>query len=277
MSKSQPPRVFMTPLLLICCLLLPTARAWGLCNDKQPDCPGWANAGECTKENQAFMQKECPHSCGSCFLHCRDVEEACAAWAKEGHCESNQEYMLKNCPTSCGVCSAKCYDKEVEKCGDWARHGECTKNPSILSTCPVSCGVCSSVCLDKLNDCPQWAAAGDCHKNRAFMLKECPNSCQLCDAKTHGTTRCEDRDRKQCLVWGDHECAHNPESLLTQCPSMCGVCTVACIDKHAHCINWAKGKEGKACEDDAHLQQLCPAACHVCSGVHERFEAKEEL
>lgn len=78
------------------------------------------NAGD--KDNKAFMTQNCPHSCQMCPMYCRDVEEACEDWAKNGHCESNPTYMLKTCGVSCGVCAPKCYDKDDEgRCGDWAR------------------------------------------------------------------------------------------------------------------------------------------------------------
>jgi hypothetical protein len=47
-----------------------------------------------------------------------------------------------------------------------------------------------------LNDCPQWAAAGDCDKNKAFMTKECPRSCKACD-ETKGQEKCENRNQLQ--------------------------------------------------------------------------------
>jgi hypothetical protein len=72
----------------------------------------------------------------------------------------------------------------------------------------------------------------------------------------------------QCLLWGEQECGHNPDFLLTECPELCGVCTLACADKAADCPNWAKGKEGTACTTDAHLPALCPASCGVCAGIH---------
>ena len=264
-SVNMPPRALL-PLLLLSAL--PSARAWGLCNDKNPACGHWAKTGECDGKNSDFMKKTCPHSCGTCHLICRDVEEACGAWAKAGHCESNADFMFKTCPTSCGICAAKCYDKEPEKCGEWARGGECTKNPSILSTCPVSCGVCSSVCLDKHNDCPGWAAAGDCSKNREYMLRTCPNACSLCDEEKHKTTHCENRNQKQCLLWGEHECSANPISMLELCPALCGACTVACVDKNTDCPGWAKHNEGKECDNNAFLQSSCPSSCGVCAGIH---------
>lgn len=243
--------------------LLPCAAAWGLCNDKHPSCGHWAKTGECDKDNVKFMQANCPLACGMCPLVCRDTDDACAAWAKEGHCESNPTFMMKTCPTSCKVCATKCYDKEPDKCGDWARGGECLKNPAIMSTCPISCGVCQGVCLDKRHDCPMWAASDACNENKEFMMRECPNSCGVCEREKDDAPQapCKNHNQKQCILWGEQECAVNPLSMLALCPEMCGVCTTACVDKSPDCVGWAKGHEGTACDKEPHLQMTCPASC----------------
>ena len=66
-----------------------------------------------------------------------------------------------------------------------ARDGLCKKDPNLFTTCPVSCGTCTHLCLDKQNDCPQWASENQCIDNPAFMLKECPHSCMVCNEMTH--------------------------------------------------------------------------------------------
>jgi hypothetical protein len=35
---------------------------------------------------------------------CEDTHEDCGFFAEEGECDNNQEWMVKNCPKSCGVC-----------------------------------------------------------------------------------------------------------------------------------------------------------------------------
>ena len=35
---------------------------------------------------------------------CEDVNDDCGFFAEEGECENNQEWMIKNCPKSCGAC-----------------------------------------------------------------------------------------------------------------------------------------------------------------------------
>ena len=265
--------------------LLPSAMAWGYCNDNDASCANWAKAGEC--EKAPHIKNLCPHSCGSCDHLCKDLDENCLGWADGGQCEDNPDFMFKNCPVTCGVCRVKCYDED-QACGAWAREGECQKNPSLLSTCPVSCGTCTDLCLDTRESCPQWAANGDCGSNEGFMLKACPKSCQLCTEQHHKrsshplatgkrelseTTACADVDRKQCVIWGEQLCDTNPGAMLRDCPHTCGACTLACEDKYADCPNWAvgkaKGKKGagprKGCEDDAAFMRVnCPQSCGVC-------------
>ena len=104
------------------------------------------------------------------------------------------------------------------------------------------------------------------------MTKECPRSCNACEVEEHGlhahrTALCVDKSREQCLLWGEHECDQNPESVHALCPNLCGVCTLACVDKREDCPQWATGKGGKACELESHLPALCPQSCGVCSNI----------
>jgi len=269
-------------------VLTSRVQGWGLCNDVDQSCAAWAKAGECDKGDH--VKKLCPHSCAICTHLCRDTEESCLAWADNGQCDSNMDFMFKHCPVACGVCKTKCYDKDAS-CASWSRSGECSKNPSLLALCPASCGVCTDLCLDKQNDCPQWAAEGACGTNAAYMLKNCPNSCQVCTPQHHAasshpladgkgdlttTTACADLDRKQCVVWGEHECEQNPGAMMRDCAHTCGVCTLACEDKYTDCPNWALGranvfgkKSGKGCEEDAAFMRInCPHSCGVCRELY---------
>ena len=98
------------------------------------------------------------------------------------------------------------------------------------------------------------------------MLEACPFSCNLCDEKEHGSKYCADRDRNQCLIWGEQECNANPGSVMRLCPELCGLCTLACEDKHEDCPGWAKAKDGKGCEADSdYMHEHCPYSCGTCS------------
>ena len=56
---------------------------------------------------------------------CKDTNEQCAAWAKDGECKNNPAYMLPNCAKSCNMCGPK----ETPKCfnlynGSWILNRE---------------------------------------------------------------------------------------------------------------------------------------------------------
>ena len=42
------------------------------------------------------------------------------------------------------------------------------------------CGLCTTVCVDRVSDCKQWAAKGDCKRNKDYMIQHCPQSCDVC-------------------------------------------------------------------------------------------------
>ena len=135
-------------------------------------------------------------------------------------------------------------------------------------------------CTDSNDSCAEWARSGECAKNPAYTLKECPNSCGVCGDHTHAksthptrreaerkllTSRsaCADVDRLQCLIWGEHECDVNPLALLQTCPKTCGACTLSCADKSKDCEGWAKANK---CESDKlFMHPNCPFSCGICA------------
>ena len=55
-------------------------------------------------------------------------------------------------------------------CADWAKAGECQKNPAwMLKGCPVACGECENKCTDHNTNCKKWADRGECRKNAPYM------------------------------------------------------------------------------------------------------------
>ena len=111
--------------------------AW--CEDTHPECPPWAERGECDK-NPAYMLKECRKSCHTCpdghagitqlaphdvahqvgehwmgtrvymqqeqvdHAQCRNEHAMCTFWAVQGECESNAPWMSKHCAPACRTC-----------------------------------------------------------------------------------------------------------------------------------------------------------------------------
>ena len=55
-------------------------------------------------------------------------------------------------------------------CADWAKAGECQKNPAwMLKGCPVACKECKNKCADHNPHCDEWADRGECKKNAPYM------------------------------------------------------------------------------------------------------------
>lgn len=102
-------------------------------------------------------------------------------------------------------------------------------------------GIC-----DEHARCPVWKEEGECFKNKAYMLKTCPVSCEQDEIKTKGDV-CEDL-HKRCFVWAElGECKDVPE-MQEVCPKSCGLCnqedtTEDCSDNHKNCEFWAKNGE----------------------------------
>lgn len=95
--------------------------------------------------------------------------------AKNDECTGkNAEQLSLLCPLSCGMCDLTCQDQH-NACGDWAKAGHCSSNAAyMIKECPTSCGICSPTCKDVHEDCPGWTRAGACGENPTFMLKNCP-------------------------------------------------------------------------------------------------------
>eukprot|EP01051_Picozoa_sp_SAG22_P017292 SAG22_NODE_2632_length_2354_cov_3.563636_1_plen_399_part_10 len=118
---------------------------------------------------------------------CADTNPECSGWAAAGECESNPGYMGSDCPLSCGICSlspAQCYAGEdctdhpglSPSCAQLLENpavqaaGGCDldvsdlmRNPSYVGQrlgdqdwCPASCGRCCPMSAD---DCAALAAA----------------------------------------------------------------------------------------------------------------------
>eukprot|EP00966_Prymnesium_polylepis_P152867 3531140-Prymnesium_polylepis.1 len=93
---------------------------------------------------------------------CADSLPDCPEWAQMGQCDRNPSVMRARCRQSCGLCSADdCADETPGSCVGWAQGGECTRNPKFMqASCRKSCGLCGPGCADAEADCQHWAWAG---------------------------------------------------------------------------------------------------------------------
>lgn len=127
---------------------------------------------------------------------------------------------------------------QSENCGIWAAAGECTRNAAyMLKACSDSC---SSVSSKESPKCREWADAGECSRNAAFMLKECGNFCPS-----------EKGEMEECEQWARAgECDRNPEFMLQKCASSCGSLKQEPLRKAAE----ASKAEARAVKAEAQLQ-----------------------
>ena len=91
-------------------------------------------------------------------------------------------------------------------------------------------------CSDVLGEwCPQWAAAGECYKNKAYMTDNCQRSCNACQPVDAGkgtvvgatpSATCFDRSGHfNCQAWAyEGECLKNRLFMQENCARACNAC-----------------------------------------------------
>ncbi|XP_020609683.1 zinc metalloproteinase nas-15-like, partial [Orbicella faveolata] len=80
-------------------------------------CPEKAAVKDYCQDQENFMRKNCPKSCGFCINEpvkppapavCEDdpnYADACPEKAEiKNYCQDQEKFMRKNCPKSCGFC-----------------------------------------------------------------------------------------------------------------------------------------------------------------------------
>ncbi|XP_076453477.1 uncharacterized protein LOC143288737 [Babylonia areolata] len=240
-----------------------TVNTPGPCDDFNVNCAWWAERGEC-EANPNYMLKTCKHSCGSCEVGgstagrptttegpCVDNNENCQSWAEYEQCEKNPGYMLEECKKSCNVCSDDT--------------GPATTMTPVTPVTPVNTVTTAGPCTDESDNCPGWAASGECSKNPGYMLLHCKLSCDLCSGP------CIDHS-DNCPGWADYgECTRNPGYMLRHCKVSCNVCSPAgsgttagpsCTDDSGNCPGWAD--YGECTENPGYMLEHCKLSCGVC-------------
>ena len=93
---------------------------------------------------------------------CIDENEGCKTWAKDGECDRNAAFMQQRCRRSCDSC-----DPMSERTPNALKPANVKEEPAI--------------CTDGAGEaCASWAHAGECEKNKEFMLQQCQKSCGVC-------------------------------------------------------------------------------------------------
>ncbi|XP_045602563.2 putative tyrosinase-like protein tyr-3 [Procambarus clarkii] len=79
-------------------------------------------------------------------------------------------------------------------------------------------------CSDRNAQCPQWAANGECYKNRGYMHVNCAQSCHQCIVQDEA---CKDLN-EQCAAWATNgECERNYPYMRKTCARACTFCQPA--------------------------------------------------
>eukprot|EP00584_Thalassiosira_punctigera_P024711 CAMPEP_0172554422 /NCGR_PEP_ID=MMETSP1067-20121228/54494_1 /TAXON_ID=265564 ORGANISM="Thalassiosira punctigera, Strain Tpunct2005C2" /NCGR_SAMPLE_ID=MMETSP1067 /ASSEMBLY_ACC=CAM_ASM_000444 /LENGTH=492 /DNA_ID=CAMNT_0013342791 /DNA_START=82 /DNA_END=1560 /DNA_ORIENTATION=- len=136
------------------------------CEDKEPDCPGWARLGEC-ENNPNYMLGHCPISCDSCpeaTSFSDDEEELLDAVEKYGKPQRVE-----------GVDAPKTLEV-IRKTVAYMENDVYGPNPSVTLREEVL-----NECTNREELCAFWAAIGECEANKAYMKTKCAPSCQTCE------------------------------------------------------------------------------------------------
>uniref|UniRef100_A0A7S4T6Y6 Cellulase n=1 Tax=Alexandrium monilatum TaxID=311494 RepID=A0A7S4T6Y6_9DINO len=95
---------------------------------------------------------------------CVDDNAFCAAWARQGQCQTNPGYMLVVCKKSCSACPAT----------------TTTPAPTTTTAPPTTAAPPPAPCVDENSLCAAWARQGQCQANPGYMLVVCKRSCSAC-------------------------------------------------------------------------------------------------
>ena len=97
---------------------------------------------------------------------------SCPTWKAEGKCDSNTNFMSINCALSCAVTASEATATESNIASTFAPEPT-SSEPTISSTETAA----TQELIDKNENCPAWAAMGECDANPNFMLESCALSC----------------------------------------------------------------------------------------------------
>ena len=144
-----------------------------------------------------------------------------------------------------------------------------------------------SDCVDQDEEnCPIWAASGECDNNPGFMLKSCHASCMACDEAAASSTtlrrrtlaEMRDRVRTGACYDEDEACdelaaagaCHNGSDAPLRCAYSCRACgfsklaneAYGCSDASPNCASWAAN--GECHKNVGYMHDTCPVSCGTC-------------
>jgi ShK domain-like len=143
-----------------------------------------------------------------------------------------------------------------------------TVAPNMTSpTRPTITYVHNDACYDEeTNNCPEWAASGECSINPGYMLVNCRFSCQTCYdiVDGHGGTvqvapgSPETRKRIAQHITDTAQYIRTIRkrhpTIRATCRNYIPECTYRAVE--GHCLSGS--------QTASYMQKHCPAACHTC-------------
>ena len=155
-------------------------------------------------------------------VECRDYNEYCEDWSSNGECDNNPNFMLENCRLACGECNESsgfcmechsnesfCFDLGLTDDGVRDCESACSTGPTVtpsvsptggptVTLVPTSSENCSNnspceddnkycnydddTCRNNNEKCKYWSSIGDCEIFPDYMLQNCPEACDECEA-----------------------------------------------------------------------------------------------
>jgi len=174
-----------------------TSTTEGTC---KADDPGTCEAGvaDAVEDNEEVDEVE--------ESDCQDEHPKCSLWSEVGECTKNPRYMLKNCMRSCLQCPDQreelrikkrmWTDEELEVAADMGvaqrlentefhiPAEEASERIIVAREHLKTSGIEESlfdICKNQHEDCTTWAIAGECEKNKKYMVTSCAPACMTCD------------------------------------------------------------------------------------------------
>jgi len=145
---------------------------------------------------------------------CGDSHHKCKPWAELGECKNNPSYMLEKCKRSCLQCPdqadelARVLESQEEKTtrnsgeaeldvgADMGKKQNLVNKHFRVSSEQASARILESrehiqnggfdddlleICKNDHEDCTTWAVAGECERNKKYMITNCAPACLSCD------------------------------------------------------------------------------------------------
>ncbi|KAL9980126.1 hypothetical protein ACROYT_G008671 [Oculina patagonica] len=174
--------------------------------------------------------------------------------------EVNKYVSLSKLPIG-DASKTHCRDKYPSTCTLLSVMEKCNKSKWMKKYC---CGTCKRVmdtsvgreCKDSNPlKCPFWALAGECTRDRLWMLGNCRKSCNQCGVCKDVGPKCTDLALSRKCIEGDKR-----HLMLTNCPQSCGLCQV--YDKHDYCPAWAARDECRK-SNWTWMRDNCPLSCRI--------------